>query len=283
VLDDIIEVTLRVHDCRGLGISMKLREILLPSMLAMVVLVFSIHSSAATADVVVQNDSMWINSSSNLWIFGEVKNRGDVWLQSVKITATLLDVNNAAIDVCSSYTEVQYVPPDAVAPFQIREVDTAKSTQVASYSLVVEFEEAQPVPMNLVIMNISDSKTSLGYLEVFGELENVADAPSIFTKVSGTFYDEAGRVIYVGCTYALPPDIPAGGRNPFTLIVGSQELAGKIVRYTLVAESVNSGYTSVPELTCSTLAPIVAISLTAVMMRRRLLRDRPHVSIRQDT
>ena len=257
---------------------MRLRGILLPSMLAMAVLALSIHPSAAAAGAVAQNDSMWISSSSSLWIFGEVKNTGDVWLQSVKITATLQDANNATIDVVFSYTEVQYVPPDVIAPFRIEEVDTAKSAQVTSYSLAVEFQEAQPIPVKLAIMNISDSKSSLGYLEVFGELENLADAPSMFTKVCGTFYDETGKVIYVGSTYALPPDIPAGGKNPFTLIVGNEEQAGKIARYTLLAESMNSGYTSVPELSSSTLVLIAAISLAAVAMRKKRLRDRPHVS-----
>jgi hypothetical protein len=248
--------------------------IVLP-ILAMAVLALSIHPSAAAAGAVVQNDSMWISSSSSLWIFGEVKNTGDVWLQSVKITATLQDANNATIDVVFSYTEVQYVPPDVIAPFRIEEVDTAKSAQVTSYSLAVEFQEAQPIPVKLAIMNISDSKSSLGYLEVFGELENLADAPSMFTKVCGTFYDETGKVIYVGSTYPRPPDIPAGGKNPFTLTV---ERASNITRYTLLAESMNSGYTSVPELSSSTLVLIAAISLTAVAMRKKRLRDRPHVS-----
>jgi hypothetical protein len=244
-------------------------------MLAMAILALSIHPSAAAAGAVVQNDSMWISSSSTLWIFGEVNNTGDVWLQSVKITAALQDANNATIDVVFSYTEVQYVPPDVIAPFRIEEVDTAKSAQVTSYSFAVEFQEAQPIPVKLAFMNISDSK-SLEYLRVDGEVENLADSPSMFTKVCGTFYDETGQVINVGFTYTLPPDIPAGGKNPFTLTV---ERASNVTRYALLAESVNSGYTSVPELSSSTLVAITAISLTAVAMRKKRLRDRPHVSI----
>jgi len=199
----------------------------------------------------VQNDSMWIDSIGALHIFGEVKNTGDVWLQFVKITGTLRDSAGAIVDVVFTYTLLNFVPPDAVAPFNIIEIDTAKSARVTSYSLLLEFQEATALSQQLTVLNVADSKNPLGWLEVVGEVENHAASPSAYTQVIGTFYAADDRVIYVHFTYTNPSEIPPGTKHPFKITVGSDERSSKIARYSLTAESEDSGYTSVSETTTS--------------------------------
>jgi hypothetical protein len=228
-----------------------------------------IPSGRATAMAVVQNDSMWIDSVEMLHVFGEVKNTGDVWLQFVKIVGTLRDGSGGIVDVDYTYTRTMYLPPEGVSPFDLTELDTAKSARVQSYSLIVEYREVAPIPQKLVILNVADSKNSLGWLEIVGEVENQADQVSTYTKIVGTFYDESGKVIYTGFTYTDPSDVPPVPRYPFKMTILSDERTSKVARYSLIAESMNSKYTSVPETPWPGILMAAALTVAVVVVRRK--------------
>ena len=244
-------------------------RILLMALLSLAACLASVDPVVAGANAAVQNDSMWIDSLGALHIFGEVKNTGDVWLRFVKVTGTLRDPAGAIVDVIFTYTLLNFVPPDAVASFNIIEIDTAKSARVGSYSLLLEFQEATALSQQLAVLNVADSKNSLGWLEVVGEVENRGTASSAYTQVTGTFYDVDGRVVYVRFTYADPTEIPPGAKHPFKITVGSDERSSKITRYAISAESENSGYTSVPETPWPTVLTAAALTLAAVVLRRK--------------
>jgi hypothetical protein len=223
---------------------------------------------AADASAIVQNDSMWIDSLGHAHVFGEVNNTGDVWLRFVKITGTLRDPTDAIIDVVLAYTLLSYVPPNEVAPFDMIETNTAKSARVQSYSLSVEFKEVEALSQKLFFFNVADSKNKLGMLEVVGEVENQGDTPSIYTRIIGTFYDTDGKVIYVASEYTSPDEILVGGRNEFKLTVGSSERTTRAARYSLMAESADSGFTSVPEFPWPTTLIVAALTLSVVVFRK---------------
>jgi hypothetical protein len=228
-----------------------------------------IGPARAAASVVVQNDSMWIDSLGLLHVVGEVKNIGDVWVRFVKITGTLRDATNGIVDVVLTYTLLHYVPPNGAAPFNMIEVDTAKSARVASYTLAVEFRETNPIAQQLVILNTADSKNSLGWLEIVGEVQNNAPGPSAYTQVTGTFYDNAGKTVYVGMTYTSPSEIPSGGKNSFKLIVTGDERSSKVATYKITAESDNSQYTSVPETPWPVVVMTAALTVAIVALHRK--------------
>ena len=122
---------------------------------------------------------------------------------------------------------------------------------------------------NQAVLNVADSKNSFGWMEVVGEVENRGTAPSAYTQVAETFYDVDGKVIYVHFTYADPSEIPPGAKHPFKITVGSDERSSKITRYAISAESENSGYTSVPETPWPTVLTAAALTLAAVVLRRK--------------
>jgi len=173
------------------------------------------------------------------------------------------------VDVIFTYTLLNFVPPDAVAPFNMIEIDTAKSARVESYSLLLEFQEATALSQQLSVLNVADSKNSLGWLEVVGEVENRGTATSAYTQVTGTSYDVDGRVIYVQFTYADPSEIPPVAKHPFKITVASEERSSKIAQYAIAAESENSGYTSVPETPWPTVLTAAALTLAAIVLRRK--------------
>ena len=53
------------------------------------------------------------------------------------------------------------------------------------------------------------------------------------------------------------------------LIVGSDERSSKVARYIVMAESENSGYTSVPEFPWATVIVAVALTLPVVVLKYR--------------
>jgi len=165
-----------------------------------------------------------------------------------------------------------------------------KSARVQSYSLVVEFQEIAAISQKLAILNVSDSKNALGWVEVVGEVENQGDIPSKYTQVTGTFYDADGKVIYVAFTFTDPSKIPVGARYGFKITVGSDERSYRIARYSLIAESESSRFTSVPEWRSPVLVVGIVLLLTAIVVRRQrtlmgsrlaeLILNRPNMSKR---
>jgi len=234
------------------------------------VLAAMIPSGHATNSAVVQNDSMWVDSAGMLHIFGEVKNTGDVWLQYVKIVGRLRDSSGGIVDVAYTFTETMYLPPEGISPFDLTELDTAKSAMVQTYNLIVDQQEASAIPQKLVILNVADWKDQpLGLMEIVGEVQNQADGVSTYTKIVGTFYDENGKVIYTDYTFTDPSDVPAGATNPFKMTLLSDERSSKVARYILIAESENSEYTSVPETPLPFILMAAALTVAIVVLRRR--------------
>jgi hypothetical protein len=229
----------------------------------------AIHPARASTSVTVQNDSSWLSESGNLWIFCEVTNTGDAWLQYVKVVATLRDASNVMVDVIYGFTEVQYVPPSTTVPLAMTEPDTAKSARVASYTLASEFMEASPIQQKLTISNLATSTNTLGDLEILGEVQNQGTASSPYVKIAGAFYDATGKLVYVGYTFTDPNEIPAGATYPFKLTVYSPDRSSKIDHYNLIAESELAGYTSVPELPWPMIIAVAVLTLAIVALRKR--------------
>jgi hypothetical protein len=122
---------------------------------------------------------------------------------------------------------------------------------------------------------------TVGWMEVVGQVENQADAISTYTKIVGTFYNETGTVIYTEFTFTDPSDVPARATYPFKMTILSDERSAKVARYNLIAESMNSKFTSVPETSYPLLVMIAALTLSVVVLRRRNEKDLCPIETRQ--
>jgi len=177
---------------------------------AMVFVVFvllvtvAIKPVAAAPNAVIQNEGSYVDVAGYYHIVGEVKNTGDVWLQFVRISATLKDQNGAIVDMPFTYTTLNRLPPDIATGFDLVELDTMRSAQVRSYSLSLEFQQAESLSNHLVVTNITSSKDFLGWLQVLGEVQNTGDSISEYTEVIGTFYGTDGKVVDVMLHSPLP-------------------------------------------------------------------------------
>jgi hypothetical protein len=252
---------------------MKMRLMVALALLAFTASLISARPTAAAAAAEIQNTAIWKDDVGYFHVFGEVKNTGDVWLEFVKITGTFRDPNGVIVDVIFTYTRVDKVPPGSAAPFDLVETDINKANQIETYSLLLDFRETIEVPVKLVVLNVADSKNSLGWLEVLGEVQNQGDVPSTFTKIVATFRNAGGQVVYVHFTYADPDTVPAGATHPFKLTVLSDERSGIIATYDIIAEG--HEYTSVPEWPTSALAAAAGLFIAVLALHRRRERPRP--------
>jgi hypothetical protein len=105
---------------------------------------------------------------------------------------------------------------------------------LATYSIVIGgyvFGQ-QPANQQVEILSKSSYIDDIGHFHVVGEVENRAPFDIKFVQVVGTFYDGNDRVVGTDFTYTTPPDISAGARAPFDLILMSASVPVKeIVNY----------------------------------------------------
>jgi hypothetical protein len=245
-----------------------------PVCLLLLLLTFGLLQSVwASPNAVMQNDSGWLDSAGQYHVTGEVKNTGGVWLIFVRVTATLKDQNGATIDMPFAYPWLFRLPPGVLAGFDIVELDKAKSSQVHSYSLNVDWQLGQPLSVKLQITNVASSKNFLGWLQLTGQVQNAGDTISENTLVAGTFYGSDGKVVYVTTAATNSSTIPPSGKAPFTLTIIGQDRSNLVASWSLTAES--SQYASVAEFPWqSTLTLLAAVLLTLTVVKTGARKNR---------
>ena len=222
----------------------------------------------ASPNAMIQNDSSYTDSLGYYHVVGEVLNNGDASLTFIKISGVFKDSGSQVADTELTYAYTNYLPAGQKAPFDLFVADTQKSSHVVSYTLALEYEATTgAVPLQLTIEGTTSSPDSLGFLEVVGQVRNSGQTISNFTKVVGTFYDQAGKVIAVEFSYTSPSGIPAGQAYGFKLIVDDAAISSRVAKYALFAES--NQYTSIPEIPWPFILLSAGLTLCWVVIRRK--------------
>ena len=261
----------------------------MPKSVLLLLIVLSFLSIAnpvgAASSAVIQNDSTYLDTFQHYHIVGEVKNTGDVWLQSILVTATLKDQTGATVDIRQASPWLQHLPPQAAIGFDVSEPDPIKSALIQSYTLKLTFQSGQPRPAALEISDLVSSRNSLGWLQVQGVVANVGDSASDNTNVTGTFYGSDGKVVFVTFTTPTTSTIASGTNEPFTLTIVDSTRSKLVTRYSVAAES--NEYTSaltqtsIPEFPWqSTIITWLALALGLIMTRKRHSTKKPRANFR---
>ncbi len=215
-----------------------MKKILLLPLLALTLLATAAPSVHAAPNAQIQNNSTsYLDSVGYLHIVGEVKNIGDQWLNYVKITATLKDQKGVVQDVTFTYTELDRLPPGASSGFDIVELDTVKSAATSTYTLSLAYQQTDPLPASLTVLNVNAAKNSISYYEILGEVKNTGTTASEYTKLAATFYSTDGKVVGVGFTYTDPSTIQPGATKGFKLTFLESQRSSLIKTYAMAAQS----------------------------------------------
>jgi hypothetical protein len=152
-----------------------------------------------------------IEHEGSVIILGEVVNE-DTVPGFVTVSASLIDKNGNPFVEESSFDKVSHtLLPKEVSPFRIDfpkvKLADIKSVRLNPTTLLVP-TAADPV---VGVMNQRMEKDSNGHGILRGELVNQSGKPVNIPHVLATFYDNAGRVIWVSDGYvqsALLPEVP---------------------------------------------------------------------------
>ncbi|GEM_PF-610682 len=224
------------------------------------------HVAASPSAVIQSNTSSYFDELGYLHVVGEVQNTGDIWLRYVRIDATFKDQNGAVVDTAFTYTLLDRLPPGVTSGFDVFEYDTAKSANIRSYTLTIEFQIGEPLTTALEIINTSSSKDSLGYLEIVGEVKNNGDTISEYTKVVAIFFDADGKVVDVGYTFTEPTTVQPHTQQSFKLTLMSASRSNLATKMTLDTQSTE--YASIPETTWPAVMLATALSLCGFAIRK---------------
>jgi hypothetical protein len=186
-------------------------------------------------------------------IFGEVRNTCGNWIRDVRVIAYLYEVHEdlrMPIQTVSSPALASFLSPGSVAPFDI--VIEGFSLSDTVYMLMIESLTIlqEPIPLQLTITGATHTMNRQGMFEATGKVANEGNVISRQTRVVGTFYDAAGRVIYAQAALVAPKDIsPDTGSNEFRLMVADEVLSRMVAGFALIAEGEESS--SVPQTSMS--------------------------------
>jgi hypothetical protein len=228
---------------------------------------FALPHVTASPSAIIQKESTHIDEAGYYHVVGEAKNTGDIWLQYVRIAATFKDQNGAVVDTSFTYTLLDRLPPGVASGFDVFELDTGKSAMIRSYTLAIEFQDAQPLTTALQIANTSSSKDALGWLEIVGEVRNNGDTISEYTKVVAAFYGADGRVVDVSFTYTDPNTVQSHSQQSFKLVLLSAARSNLATSWALDTQS--NQYASIPETTWPALMLAVTIMLVSFGVHKR--------------
>ncbi len=256
---------------------MKLMALLL-GVITVAVLLPTVHAMPSASASIQRSNGSYVDAAGYYHVVGEVRNTGAVWLEFIKITGSLRNRVGSLIDVQFTYASATKLPPGELSPFDLIELDTAKSSQITGYNLTLEYQATAPIPVNLAVLNVTPWTNSLRLLELVGEVQNNGQDISSFTQVIGTFYLSCsycssalmGQVVYVGSAYTSPNQIMPGMKQSFKITVSDAAQSSKSSSWRIFAQS--RDYTSVPEFPWPRILTIAALTLGVVITRSSFTR-----------
>jgi hypothetical protein len=165
-------------------------------------------------------------------VMGEVVNE-DTVPAFVSVNAALVDEKNQELGQEASFDKIEHtLLPKEVTPFRIDfpnvKLSRVKNVRLSPTSLLVP-ASADPT---IGIMHQQIAKNNVGHSVLTGELVNQSGQIVNIPQVLATYYDNAGKVIWVSDSYvdrALQPQIPV------TFSTGlSDDLAGQVHSFRVV-------------------------------------------------
>jgi hypothetical protein len=245
----------------------------------------------ASANVMVASHSSYRDALNYYWVFGEVKNTGDVPATNISIDAYFYDasdnlVNSSNTVIAGSYGvgKSMVLLPGARAPFYVLLLPQSGTVNFDHCGFAVSFEECASKNTGFQIANASCVRNQSGPAEnvnITGVLKNTL-ATQIQEGVNfyATLYDPIGTVIGQGYAYEEENLLP-GQMVAFRFQVATF-FPAQAANFTVTVQSANyavedefSGVVGViPEFPSFFIIPsFITITLFAVLVIRRKRKE----------
>jgi len=183
-----------------------------------------------------ENYTYYRDIIESLWFVGEITNKGDAPAGDVQIAVSLLDNNGNVVATGSDI--VFLIQANGKFPFRIL-VDNApqewKEVKIQIQGSPYDNQTFFPIYTDLTIENVTGKSQAYGNYELTGIVKNTGTKIATLVHIVAAAYDEAGKVIDVGDTYATFDEIAPGGDSPFSLDFGNIDDAP--AKYEIFAQS----------------------------------------------
>ena len=231
--------------------------------LFLIPIIFLFHG--AYADILVENDQMYIDGDNLLHVVGEIVNYTDKPINQIQISATTFSNDNSKITTINSNIPSHTIMPGMKAGFDILFSEN-DSSFVNHYKLDFNYKIASAKNQVIEITSSKISRDSLDNFAIVGTVANQGEITANMINVVATLYDRDGNVVTVSKTQTQPDFLKPGDENFFLVPVFDKKQALSVVDYTISAES--DEYTVVPEFPLGS-GILLAVSVSSYIFLTR--------------
>jgi hypothetical protein len=193
---------------------------------------------AAGNDTVIQHTSSFIDESSIMHMYGEIKNISNRALTNVTVKGSFYDDEGKLLNQYQRSCELPTVSSGGICPFEILYIDTNTTNTIKDIKLsALGIYTDKIKPTTLKVYSDNAKLDILGFYFINGRISNEGPVTATDSSVVATLYDKDGNVIALGRAVAEPANIPSGTQASFGIAVTEKSQVYKTKSYSLVAYS----------------------------------------------
>ncbi|HYY67667.1 MAG TPA: FxLYD domain-containing protein [Nitrososphaeraceae archaeon] len=192
----------------------------------------------ASNDTVIQFTSSFIDESSIMHVYGEIKNISNSSLTSVIVKGSFYDDEGKLLNKYQRSCELPTVGSGGACPFEILYIDTKTTNNVKDIKLsALGIHTDKIKPTTLKVYSDNAKLNIPGFYYINGRISNEGSVTATDSSVVATLYDKDGNVIALERALAEPANIPSGTQASFGIAVTEKSQVHKTKSYSLVAYS----------------------------------------------
>lgn len=197
-----------------------------------------ISTLAAANDIIIQHTSSFIDESSIMHVYGEIKNISNRSLTNVTVKGSFYDGEGKLQNQYQRSCELPTVNSGEICPFEILYIDTKTTEGIKDIKLSALGIYSDKIKQTTLKVYSDNAKLNiLGFYYINGRVSNEGSVTATDSSVVATLYDKDGKVIALGRALAEPVNIPSDNQASFGIAVTEKSQAYKTKRYSLVAYS----------------------------------------------
>jgi hypothetical protein len=189
-------------------------------------------------DIIIQHTSSFIDESSIMHVYGEIKNISNRSLTNVTAKGSFYDGEGNLLNQYQRSCELPAVNSGGICPFEILYIDTKSTRNIKDIKLsALGIHTDKIKPTTLKIYSDNAKLNILGFFYINGRISNEGLVTATDSSAVATLYDKDGKVIALGRALAEPVNIPSDDQASFGIAVTEKSQVYKTKSYSLVAYS----------------------------------------------
>jgi len=166
-------------------------------------------------------------------LIGYAENYGNFTLKDILINANIRDLKNLSIGNYSKQTELQFLNPKELSPFDIMIFDKQFDNNIKKFDFTNDYDITKYHPKNIKLTSSLSRLDFTGYYYISGKVKNYGISPSNNTIIIAVVKDKDNKMLGIWKAQTEPYNIPPNGLASFTIPVTDKTQSFKISKYSL--------------------------------------------------